>query len=86
MDGRKKAMQMLKAGQFAYVGDHYTAKRIIGDDFGYHGMCKFYLTTEPLLSSYTAMIFPVRAKGVCNHCNLVIENAHFRKVALTLIW
>ena len=86
MKGYKKAMQMLKAGQYAYVGDDITAKKIIGDEFSYHGMCKFYLTTEPLLTSSSGMIFPVRVSNVCIYCLLIIEELHFRKVAPTLIW
>ena len=58
-------MKMLKTGQFANIADDITARKVIGGAFGSHGVCKFYLTTEPLLPGIwhlAVMIFPVSLK------------------------
>ena len=52
---------MLKSGQYANIADDITAKKVIGDTFGVHGVCRFYLTTEPFLTTNYGIIFPVIA-------------------------
>lgn len=53
---------MLKTGQFAHIADDITARQVIADEFGSHGVCKFYVTAEPLFTSNLVMIFPVSVK------------------------
>ena len=57
--GYKKAIEMLKTGKFAYIADDISAKTLSGYEFGFHGVCKFYLTIEPFLTSTQKIIFPV---------------------------
>ena len=59
--GHQKAIEMLKSGQYANIADDITAKKVIGDTFGVHGVCRFYLTTEPFLTTNYGIIFPVIA-------------------------
>ena len=50
---------MLKTGQFAHIAYDVTARKVVADEFGSHGVCKFYLTAEPLLTGHQVMICPV---------------------------
>ena len=59
MQGHEKTIEMLKSGHYAHLADITTARRAIADEFGSHGVCRFYFAPEPLLTGFTAMIFPV---------------------------
>ena len=57
--GHEKTIKMLKTGHFAHIADDVTARKVIADEFGSRGVCKFYLAAEPLLTGHHVMIFPV---------------------------
>ena len=59
MQGHKKTIKMLKSGHYAHFATIITAKRVIADEFGSHGVCRFYYAPEALVPASTAMIFPV---------------------------
>ena len=82
-------MKMLKTGQFANIADDITARKVIGGAFGSHGVCKFYLTTEPLLpgNHQAAPIFPVSLKYYyyTSDNEVFDQDSHFRRAVLTLV-
>ena len=59
MQGHVKTLKMLKSGRYAHLTDIITARRAIADEFGSHGVCRFYFASKPLLTGFQVMIFPV---------------------------
>ena len=61
VNGHMETMRILHLGFFAYIADDITGSQVIANSFGSHGVCKFYLTPEPLQFHYVnqMMIFPV---------------------------
>ena len=49
----------IKSGEYAQVCEKLSARKVMSDEFGYEGVCQFYLTSKHLFSLSFGMIFQV---------------------------
>ena len=52
-------MDRIKSGKYAQVCEKLSARKVMSDEFGYNGVCQFYLTSKHLFSLSFGMIFQV---------------------------